>query len=117
MVRYQTITAGVLASALSASAYTYTASDPRAHRVEKQFSQEFNDGYNVLKHYGGNGPYSTRPTYGIERDTPSGCEVDQVSAGKTRLVKNTIFQNGHFHTPMLTPIQGYHDPPTRRTLS
>ncbi|KAI9930952.1 acid phosphatase pho5 [Aspergillus wentii] len=44
----------------------------------KQFSQKFLDGYSFLKHYGGLGPYSDRESYGIDRDTPAGCEVDQV---------------------------------------
>lgn len=46
--------------------------------VEKQFSQSFTDGYNTLKHVGGNGPYSDRSSYGIDRDPPAGCSVDQV---------------------------------------
>lgn len=46
--------------------------------VEKQFSQEFSEGYSILKHYGGNGPYSERRSYGISRDPPESCAVDQV---------------------------------------
>lgn len=42
------------------------------------YVQEFYDGYSVLKHYGGNGPYSTRESYGIGREPPASCEVDQV---------------------------------------
>lgn len=45
---------------------------------EKQFSQEFRDGYSILKHYGGNGPYSERRSFGISRDPPESCAVDQV---------------------------------------
>ncbi|CAG7957551.1 unnamed protein product [Penicillium olsonii] len=44
----------------------------------KPFSQEFRDNYSVLKHYGGNGPYSERRSYGIDRDPPASCAVDQV---------------------------------------
>lgn len=44
----------------------------------KQFSQEFRDNYSILKHYGGNGPYSERRSYGISRDPPDSCAVDQV---------------------------------------
>ncbi|KAJ5538431.1 hypothetical protein N7494_007910 [Penicillium frequentans] len=45
---------------------------------EKQFSQSFNDGYNLLKHMGSFAPYSDRASYGVDRNTPEGCEVDQV---------------------------------------
>lgn len=44
----------------------------------EQFSQQFRDGYNILKYHGGSGPYSERASYGIDRDTPAYCEVDQV---------------------------------------
>ena len=77
MVRGQTITGAVLAAALPVSAFTYQAANPRSYSA-KQFSQEFNDGFSVLKHYGGNGPWSQGVSYGIERDTPTGCAVDQV---------------------------------------
>lgn len=66
-----------LGSALSASAYSYQASLPQAHSL-KQFKQEFDDAYSVLKHYGGNGPWSEGVGYGIEREPPTGCAVDQV---------------------------------------
>ncbi|ANB12835.1 acid phosphatase PHO11 [Sugiyamaella lignohabitans] len=45
---------------------------------EKQFSQQFYDNYNLLKHIGGNGPYSDSEGYGINRDAPASCEVSQV---------------------------------------
>jgi acid phosphatase len=67
----------VLAIALLISAYTYHAANPRSYSPN-QFSQEFRDKFSVLKHYGGNGPWSECVSYGIERDTPSGCAVDQV---------------------------------------
>lgn len=67
----------VLAIALPISAYTYHAANPRSYSP-KQFSQEFRDKFSVLRHYGGNGPWSEGVSYGIERDTPSGCAVDQV---------------------------------------
>lgn len=44
----------------------------------KQFSQEFLDNFNILKYHGGNGPYSDRRSYGISRETPDSCTVDQV---------------------------------------
>ncbi|ANB12506.1 acid phosphatase PHO12 [Sugiyamaella lignohabitans] len=46
--------------------------------AQKPFSQEIQDGYNPLKHFGGLGPYTNRQSYGIERETPEQCEVDQV---------------------------------------
>ncbi|CAK7200124.1 acid phosphatase pho5 [Sporothrix eucalyptigena] len=45
---------------------------------EKQFSQAFLDGYNLLKFTSSLGPYSDRVAYGVDRNTPAGCEVDQV---------------------------------------
>uniref|UniRef100_A0A060SXK2 ARAD1A10054p n=1 Tax=Blastobotrys adeninivorans TaxID=409370 RepID=A0A060SXK2_BLAAD len=45
---------------------------------EKQFSQKIDDGYNLLKHFGHLGPHTDRQSYGISRDTPAQCEVDQV---------------------------------------
>ncbi|OJJ50272.1 hypothetical protein ASPZODRAFT_128896 [Penicilliopsis zonata CBS 506.65] len=44
----------------------------------KEFSQEFRDGFSILKHYGGDGPYSQRESFGISRDPPASCQVDQV---------------------------------------
>ena len=46
--------------------------------LEKQFSQNFYDSYNILKYTGGIGPYSDRVGYGIDIDPPDGCAVDQV---------------------------------------
>ncbi|PYH88246.1 acid phosphatase aph, 3-phytase phyB [Aspergillus ellipticus CBS 707.79] len=66
-----------LSIATGVSAYSYGAGNPQASQ-EKQFSQEFRDSYSILKHYGGNGPYSERQSFGIARDPPTGCEVDQV---------------------------------------
>ena len=45
---------------------------------EKQFDQTFDDGYNLLKYMGGLGPYSDRQSYGVDRNPPAGCEVEQV---------------------------------------
>lgn len=42
------------------------------------YDQSFLEGYSVIKHIGGCGPYSNRQSYGIGRDPPDGCAVDQV---------------------------------------
>lgn len=42
------------------------------------YDQSFMEGYSVLKHIGGLGPYSNRMSYGIGRDPPETCAVDQV---------------------------------------
>ncbi|KAF7165485.1 hypothetical protein CNMCM5623_009607 [Aspergillus felis] len=42
------------------------------------FSQQTLDGNNILKHNGAMGPYVDRTNYGINRDPPAGCSVDQV---------------------------------------
>lgn len=34
--------------------------------------------FNVLKHQAGQGPYSTHPGYGINRDSPEQCTIEQV---------------------------------------
>jgi acid phosphatase len=61
-------------SITGATALTYGS----LNNNEKQFSQEFRDNYSILKHYGGNGPYSERRSHGISRDPPPACTVDQV---------------------------------------
>lgn len=45
---------------------------------EGMFSQHFTDNFNTIKNFGGNGPYSDGRGYGISRDPPEGCAVDQV---------------------------------------
>lgn len=42
------------------------------------YDQSFQEGYSLLKHTGSYGPYSNRASYGIGRDPPTGCAVDQV---------------------------------------
>ena len=68
---------GAMAAAASSPYSIYNAGNPQSF-VEKQFGQYFYDGYSILKHYGGNGPYSDRESYGIDRNPPEGCAVDQV---------------------------------------
>ncbi|KAJ5094034.1 hypothetical protein N7456_009895 [Penicillium angulare] len=64
-----------LSSSVTAVAY---GDSVQKSATEKQFSQEFPEGYSFLKHIGGNGPYSERRSYGISRDPPDSCAVDQV---------------------------------------
>lgn len=45
---------------------------------DKQLSQQFYDNYNNIKYLGGGAPYSDGRGFGISRNPPSGCEVDQV---------------------------------------
>ena len=42
------------------------------------YDQSFLEGYSILKHVGGLGPYSNRVANGVGRDPPDGCAVDQV---------------------------------------
>lgn len=44
----------------------------------KPYEQTAIDMFNVLKHQGGQGPWSTHTGYGIERNPPEQCTVDQV---------------------------------------
>lgn len=72
-----------LASTASLLPQANAAASGRNSYLDKQFKQTFYDGYSILKHYGGNGPYSDRESYGIDRNPPAGCAVDQV-IGLTR---------------------------------
>ncbi|KAJ5892994.1 hypothetical protein N7504_009685 [Penicillium tannophilum] len=60
-----------LASLVSANMRAY----PQVGK--KQFSQTFHDGYNILKYMSSLAPYSDRKAYGVDRNTPDGCEIDQ----------------------------------------
>ena len=42
------------------------------------YDQSFLEGYSILKHVGGMGPYSNRMSFGVGRDPPESCAVDQV---------------------------------------
>lgn len=60
---------------------SYTPNQPggsRLYPVNAPYDQSFQDGYSILKHVGHLGPYSNRAAYGIGRDPPGGCVVDQV---------------------------------------
>ncbi|KAJ6019360.1 acid phosphatase aph 3-phytase phyB [Penicillium canescens] len=47
----------ICASGLSTSVSAFSYVDPVSRSsLEKQFSQEFQDGYSILRHYDGNGP-------------------------------------------------------------
>lgn len=43
----------------------------------KPFPQSVSDAENILKYMGDRGPYVNRRGYGINRDPPAGCEVEQ----------------------------------------
>ncbi|OAA66491.1 3-phytase B [Niveomyces insectorum RCEF 264] len=72
-------TAALVGAATVASAYTPNRPGSEAlYGSTAPYSQAFLEGYSVLKHIGGQGPYSNRQSYGIGRDPPGGCAVDQV---------------------------------------
>ncbi|KAJ5916499.1 acid phosphatase aph 3-phytase phyB [Penicillium tannophilum] len=74
-----TVSGVVCALALSSAVTAVKLGDSvMGSASEKQFSQEFPENYNILKFHGGNGPYSERRSYGISRDPPESCAVDQV---------------------------------------
>ncbi|KAK1767542.1 histidine phosphatase superfamily [Phialemonium atrogriseum] len=59
----------------------YTPNKPGSsgrYPMNAPYDQSFQDGYSILKHLGGYGPYVNRAAYGIGRDPPEGCAVDQV---------------------------------------
>ncbi|KAK9455928.1 acid phosphatase [Dipodascopsis uninucleata] len=69
----------MIANFLSLALFSAAAvSAAQINYEQAPYSQGFYDNYNVLKHYGGNGPYSDNPGVGISRDPPASCEVDQV---------------------------------------
>lgn len=70
----------LLSILLTGLAATGAYAQPRPYNgyQEKQFSQNFYDSYNPIKHMGGIGPYSDRVGYGIDPNPPAGCAVDQV---------------------------------------
>lgn len=67
----------VLISALCGLSLT-TGVSATSHNESMFYSQDINEGFNVLKHHGGTGPYSQRRSFGVSRDTPASCAVDQV---------------------------------------
>lgn len=48
-----------------------------ANAINLPLSQTALDQFNILKHQGGNGPYSQHPGWGISTDTPESCKVEQ----------------------------------------
>ncbi len=78
MVALRSLAVVLLTAAASLPNQANAAASGRNAYLDKQFKQTFYDGYSILKHYGGNGPYSDRVSYGIDRNPPDGCVVDQV---------------------------------------
>lgn len=73
------ISSTLLLYAASATAATANKPGSEAHNpFAVPYDQSFLEGYSPLKHIGGFGPYSNRRSYGIGRDPPAGCQVDQV---------------------------------------
>ncbi|KAJ5930287.1 hypothetical protein N7466_005780 [Penicillium verhagenii] len=68
----------LLTSGLALASLASASSSALPKFGEKQFDQKFLDGYNLLKHMGSFAPYSDRVSYGVDRNTPAGCEIDQV---------------------------------------
>lgn len=68
-----------LSTLLSIAALLASTSEAKPyHNYGKQFEQEALDKFNFLKYTGGFGPYVDGAGYGISRDTPDSCTVDQV---------------------------------------
>ncbi|GMM51568.1 hypothetical protein DASB73_025310 [Starmerella bacillaris] len=69
-------------SLLSASSLLLSGADAANNfpfnSPQKPYKQTAEDGDNLLKHTGWQGPYSDRRGYGINRDPPATCRVDQV---------------------------------------
>lgn len=68
----------LLTTGLALTSVVSAATKPYPKFGSKQFDQSFLDGYNLLKFTSSLGPYSDRVSYGVDRNTPAGCEVDQV---------------------------------------
>ena len=54
------------------------AADALVFSSNVPYSQTFEDNYNVLKYTANHGPYSNRRSFGVSRDPPDGCEIEQV---------------------------------------
>ncbi|CAK7243370.1 MAG: acid phosphatase pho5 [Sporothrix thermara] len=72
------VVAVIGAASLAAAQTPNRPGSQNRYPFAKPYDQSFLDGYSVLKHVGGQGPYSNRDSYGIGRDPPAGCAVDQV---------------------------------------
>ena len=69
----------VLVAASTASALTSNLPrDTGRYTFAAPYDQSFQDGYSILKHIGSLGPYANRVSYGVGRDPPASCAVDQV---------------------------------------
>lgn len=69
----------ILGAAVSVAGYTPNKPGSNVqYPFNAPYSQAFEDGYSPIKYMGGFGPYSNRQAYGISRNPPEGCEVDQV---------------------------------------
>lgn len=68
----------VLASAALLSSSAEAINEYPFNTPVKPYKQTSNDADNLLKHTGWQGPYSDRRGYGINRDPPATCRVDQV---------------------------------------
>lgn len=62
---------------LSVGAFLASAANAYSSGM-KPYQQTALDMFNVLKHQGGQGPWSPHTGYGINRDPPAECKVDQV---------------------------------------
>ena len=65
-------------SALATASSSNRPDYARRYPFAAPYDQSFMEGYSILKHVGGLGPYSNRMSYGIGRDPPDSCVVDQV---------------------------------------
>lgn len=68
------------------------------------YQQSFQDGYSILKHVGGYGPYANRASYGIGRDPPEGCAVDQVLMLRRHGERFPLVAQGEAMTKVLDKI-------------
>lgn len=68
----------ILAAAPAAFAVTNAPRFADRYTFNAPYSQDFSDGYSILKHIGSLGPYANHASFGVGRDPPDGCKVDQV---------------------------------------
>lgn len=68
----------LMAASVAVASYSNRPSYIGRDTFAAPYDQSFQEGYSILKHIGGLGPYSNRMSFGIGRDPPDSCAVDQV---------------------------------------
>ena len=75
---HMNLVASVALGASTACALTNAPINSNRYTFAAPYDQSFLEGYSILKNIGNLGPYVNHRSYGVGRDPPDACEVDQV---------------------------------------